>query len=60
MLTNVVLPKGIGRIEYRTFYGCSKLDNIDLPKSVKWIGKGAFYECFFSIKTRIIELLTKH
>ena len=43
-LSNVVLPEGLEKIGYRSFYGCKLLNEISIPAAVKTIGELAFYE----------------
>lgn len=40
----VIVPKGVTKIGDSAFYGCKALESIELPNSVKTIGKNAF-EC---------------
>lgn len=55
-----VLEGTVGLSKY-AFYGCSALNSITLPESVKTVGRGAFYDCasLFSVKLpdtlRVIE-----
>jgi len=45
-LASLTLAEGsISRIEDFTFCYCKKLENVKIPESVNYIGRGAFYEC---------------
>ena len=44
-LTTVTLEEGVEEIWHRAFWGCEKLNNITIPRSVKKIEGEAFLEC---------------
>lgn len=44
-LTNVVIPKGVTKIEALMFYGCKSLLNVEIPDSVTEIEPRAFRDC---------------
>lgn len=41
LLTDVIIPTGVGRIERQAFANTS-LTNVEIPETVEWIGPGAF------------------
>lgn len=45
LLTDVVIPEGVKRIEKYAFYGCRSLNRVSIPSGVTDIGQWAFYEC---------------
>lgn len=44
-ISSVVFPNTITRIKNSAFFGCGKLEAINLPNSVKYIGRYAFSNC---------------
>lgn len=44
IITSVVFSKGVTSIGNSAFHGCSKLEEVYLPSSIKYIGKFAFYK----------------
>ena len=57
-LTNIQLPN-ISIIDKMLFYGCSKLQNIVIPESVKIIGDSAFEKCSSLTKIDIPSSIEK-
>ena len=45
LITELVVPDGITKINNYAFYNCSGLTNIEIPNSVTSIGGSAFKEC---------------
>ena len=45
-VTDLVIPDGVVEIKERAFYGCSGLNNIDIPATVTSIGNNAFSGVF--------------
>lgn len=45
-LVSVKLPPYVTCIEWDGFYGCEKMKSIDLPLSLRTIGRGAFAGCY--------------
>lgn len=54
-LVSVIIPSGVKSIRYEAFKWDSRLRYVDVPKSVKHIGKQAFYGCnqLKSLRVRI-------
>ena len=44
IIKSVVFSKGVTSIGNAAFHGCSKLEEVYLPSSIKYIGKFAFYK----------------
>jgi hypothetical protein len=44
-LQSIVIPKGVKKIEYSTFSGCTALTTVTLPVGVNKINEGAFTGC---------------
>ncbi len=44
-IKNVTIPKGVTRINYYAFFGCSSLTSITIPDTVTSIGEYAFWGC---------------
>ena len=42
---HVDIPKGVAKIGWEAFAGCTSLESVDIPKSVKKIGYKAFADC---------------
>ena len=45
LITDLVIPTGVKRIESRAFNNCSELISVTMPDSVKDIGENAFSNC---------------
>ena len=45
LITDLVIPTGVKRIESRAFNNCSELISVTMPGSVKDIGENAFSNC---------------
>ncbi len=45
LVTDLVIPEGIEKINNYTFYGCTSLINVEIPNSVTSIGSHVFYQC---------------
>ncbi len=54
-LRKIKLPKGLKRIESKTFFGCYDLEEIEIPESVTEIGREAFFGCRSLTKINIPE-----
>jgi len=52
--TDVTIKDGIESISDSAFYGCKKLINVSIPKSVKFIGEKAF-QCCDNLKSVNLE-----
>lgn len=44
-IQGIILPGGLKRIEKQAFKFCMNLKNLELPKSLLYIGDEAFYDC---------------
>ena len=44
-VTSVVIPEGVESIDKYAFWGCSKLERVELPESCKTIKANAFEKC---------------
>ncbi len=42
-LEKVILPEGLTRVGYQSFYGCSNLSSVNLPESLNEIAEDAFF-----------------
>lgn len=49
--STLIIPEGVKRIGYHTFWGCESLDEVVIPGSVKEIEKEAFYWCSVKVLT---------
>lgn len=56
--SNVVLEEGLEKIESYAFYGCDKIRQITIPKTVNFIGGGAFGENKALVKFTILGNIT--
>ncbi len=54
-VTDIVIPKGVTRIENWAFWGCKSLRSVHIPVGVTKIGDGAFYGCESLISVIIPE-----
>ena len=43
--TSLIIPEGCGNVGTWTFYFCDNIEKVVIPKSVRWIGEGAFEWC---------------
>lgn len=43
--SSLVIPVGCVRVGMSAFYGCWRLREVVIPKSVEWIGDDAFWAC---------------
>ncbi|MBQ8291547.1 MAG: leucine-rich repeat protein [Clostridia bacterium] len=57
-ITEIVINEGIASIPYRTFGGCTSLQAVTLPSTLKAIDVYAFYECASLTKIVIPEGVT--
>jgi hypothetical protein len=53
-ITDLKVPDGVETIKSFAFYGCSELESIYIPRSVKQIGNNVFTNCT-NVKSLIIE-----
>ena len=44
-VTEITIPEGVKRIEPYAFYGNQKIEGVSFPKSLEYIGRGAFSDC---------------
>lgn len=44
-ITSAVLSEGVTAVGYYAFYACYRLEQINVPRNVQYIGEGAFYGC---------------
>ena len=44
-IEKVILPEGLVEINYRAFYNCTALVEVNVPSTVQLVGEGAFYYC---------------
>ena len=40
--TSLIIPEGCEFVGTWTFYFCDNIEKVVIPKSVRWIGEGAF------------------
>ena len=45
LVTDLVIPDSVTKINAYAFYNCTKLASVTIPASVTSIGMGAFYDC---------------
>ena len=43
MISEVIIPNGIKKLEEGTFCGCKNLEKVTLPESIESIGEKCFY-----------------
>ena len=53
--STLIIPDGCKRIGVSAFYGCWRLREVVIPKSVEWIDYDAFWEC-----DNAVIILKKH
>lgn len=46
-IEKVILPEGLVEINYRAFFNCTALLEVNVPSTVQLIGNGAFYYCYY-------------
>ena len=52
LVTNLVVPEGVGAVNQYAFYGCLSILSVTIPSSVNVIEEGAFGACY-----RIVEVV---
>ena len=52
-IATIIIPEGVERIGKKAFYGCSTLNKVTMPKSLKTIEKKAFAGC--GLKSLVIS-----
>jgi hypothetical protein len=57
-ITKVTVPEGVTMIMGYAFYGCTKLESITLPDTLKYIGTFAFSDCISLTSIVIPEKVT--